>query len=68
MRLGVDYYPEHWEKERWQTDLDLMHRAGIEVVRIGEFDWSLYESEEDIYHFESCIRNALGDTAKVDDR
>lgn len=52
MRLGVDYYPEHWEKERWQTDLDLMHRAGIEVVRIGEFDWSLYESEEDIYHFE----------------
>ena len=52
MRIGADYYPEHWEKERWQTDLDLMHQAGIEVVRIGEFDWSLYESEEDVYHFE----------------
>ena len=20
MRIGADYYPEHWEKERWKTD------------------------------------------------
>ena len=43
MRIGVDYYPEHWEKKRWKTDMDMMHQAGIGVVRIGEFDWSLYE-------------------------
>ena len=52
MRIGVDYYPEHWEKKRWKTDMDMMHQAGIGVVRIGEFDWSLYESKEDVYHFE----------------
>lgn len=52
MRLGADYYPEHWERERWKTDIELMHQAGIELVRIGEFDWSLYEPREGEYHFE----------------
>ena len=52
MRIGVDYYPEHWEKERWETDLSMMHECGIEVVRIGEFDWSLYEPSEGDYRFE----------------
>lgn len=52
MRIGVDYYPEHWEKERWTTDLSLMREAGIQVVRIGEFDWALYEPRENEYHFE----------------
>lgn len=52
MRIGTDYYPEHWEKSRWKTDIDMMHQAGIDLVRIGEFDWSLYEAEENIYHFE----------------
>ena len=51
MRIGTDYYPEHWEKERWSTDLSLMHEAGIQVVRIGEFDWALYEPRENEYHF-----------------
>lgn len=52
MRIGADYYPEHWEKERWTTDLSLMREAGIQVVRIGEFDWALYEPRENEYHFE----------------
>lgn len=51
MRIGVDYYPEHWERERWKTDIELMHQAGIEIVRIGEFDWSLYEPKEADYQF-----------------
>ena len=24
MRIGADYYPEHWEKERWKTDAEMM--------------------------------------------
>jgi len=24
MLIGADYYPEHWPKERWETDLKLM--------------------------------------------
>jgi beta-galactosidase len=43
MRLGVDYYPEHWERGRWATDARLMREAGLSVVRIGEFAWALLE-------------------------
>lgn len=35
MRVGVDYYPEHWEEERWRPDARLMREAGISVVRLG---------------------------------
>lgn len=52
MRIGVDYYPEHWEKERWKTDAELMAKANIKVVRIGEFAWSLYQPEENCFCFE----------------
>ena len=51
MRIGTDYYPEHWDEERWKNDLEMMHKCGIKVVRIGEFDWSLYEPEEGFYQF-----------------
>ncbi|WP_147803779.1 beta-galactosidase [Alkalicoccus halolimnae] len=51
MYIGVDYYPEQWPKERWKTDLELMKELGINVVRIGEFSWSLLEPEEGSYDF-----------------
>ncbi|MCD7736648.1 MAG: beta-galactosidase [Lachnospiraceae bacterium] len=51
MRIGADYYPEHWEKERWKTDFELMNQAHIKVVRIGEFTWSLYEPVEGKFDF-----------------
>ena len=54
MRIGADYYPEHWEKERWKTDAEMMVKANIKVIRIGEFAWSLYEPEE----VKSNINNA----------
>ena len=52
MRIGADYYPEHWEKERWEIDARMMAEAGIQVVRIGEFAWSLYEPKENDFRFE----------------
>lgn len=52
MRIGADYYPEHWEPSRWKTDAEMMKQAGIKVIRIGEFAWSLYEPAEDNYKFE----------------
>lgn len=51
MRIGVDYYPEHWDKKRWKTDAEMMVQAKIKVIRIGEFAWSLYEPEEGKYEF-----------------
>ncbi|MCE5258830.1 MAG: beta-galactosidase, partial [Chloroflexi bacterium] len=52
MYYGADYYPEHWPQERWETDARLMEEAGINLVRMGEFAWSLYEPQEGIYHWE----------------
>lgn len=51
MRIGTDYYPEHWDKSRWKTDAEMMVQAKIKVIRIGEFSWSLYEPEEGKYDF-----------------
>ncbi len=52
MRIGVDYYPEHWERARWDIDAQMMKEAGIRVVRIAEFAWSLLEPREGEYRFE----------------
>lgn len=51
MRIGADYYPEHWDRTRWQTDAEMMVKANIKVIRIGEFAWSLYEPEEGQFEF-----------------
>jgi beta-galactosidase len=50
--VGVDYYPEHWPQERWETDLRMMQEAGFNVVRVAEFSWILFEPEEGRYEFE----------------
>jgi beta-galactosidase len=61
MFFGADYYPEHWvfpyagtadnPEGAWEHDAVLMAKAGINVVRIGEFSWGLCEPEEGKYDF-----------------
>lgn len=36
MRVGVNYYPEHWERKLWVEDADRMKEIGVEVVRLAE--------------------------------
>ncbi len=43
---GVAYYPEYWPGERWDEDIRLMKKAGINLVRIGEFAWTEMEVAE----------------------
>jgi len=62
MYFGADYHPEHWvypyagtpehPESRWERDAELMVGAGMNVVRMGEFVWGLYEPEEGKYDFE----------------
>lgn len=52
MKIGVDYYPEHWDKSLWQEDADRMQKTGVKVVRMAEFAWSRLEPREGIYEFE----------------
>ena len=52
LKLGVCYYPEHWDKSNWESDLERMKEAGIKVVRVAEFAWNTVEPEEGVFTFE----------------
>ena len=43
--IGVDYYPEHWDRELWRSDAEMMKKTGVRTVRMGEFAWSVLEPE-----------------------
>ncbi len=51
MYIGVDYYPEHWPRERWETDAKLMKEAGFNIVRLAEFAWIDMEPREGQFDF-----------------
>jgi beta-galactosidase len=75
MYFGVDYYPEHWvypyggtadnPEGAWQRDADLMVKAGINVVRLGEFAWGLCEPAEGQYDF-TWLRRVMNLLAERD--
>ena len=48
-RLGSAWYPEQWPESQWESDLQLMQDAHMNVVRIGEFAWSTLEPSEGHY-------------------
>ena len=48
---GVAYYHEYMPYERLATDIKMMKEAGINVVRLGESTWSLYEPVEGKFEF-----------------
>ena len=49
--FGADYYPEHWPRERWETDAKMMRELGLDVVRMGEFSWFKMEPRENRFDF-----------------
>ena len=48
---GVVYYPEQWPEGRWDLDLSRIAQTGMNVVRMGEGAWSVWEPEEGRYDF-----------------
>ena len=50
--MGTDYYPEHWDEQLWGQDLDRMHETGIEVIRVAEFSWNVFEPAEGEYSYD----------------
>jgi beta-galactosidase len=52
MKVGVDYYPEHWDPALWEDDARQMEDAGITIVRLAEFAWSRLEPIEGEFDFE----------------
>ncbi len=52
MRFGICYYPEHWPPERWEADAQLMQQAGITLIRVAEFAWSVIQPTADQYEWQ----------------
>jgi len=48
---GVAYYPEYMPYDRVDQDVQLMQKAGITVVRIGESSWGLWEPEDGKFEY-----------------
>src|SRR5689334_17847707 len=48
---GVAYYPEYMPTDRLDTDVALMQKAGITVVRVGESTWSSWEPRDGDFQF-----------------
>ena len=49
--LGAAYYPEAWDEQEQTHDIAMMAKAGITVVRIGEFAWHNMEPKEGQFDF-----------------
>ncbi len=48
---GADYNPEQWPEDVWAEDVELMRRAGVNLVSVAIFSWALLEVEEGRYEF-----------------
>ena len=48
---GASYYHEYMPYDRLEQDVELMQKAGITVVRLGESTWSSWEPREGEFKF-----------------
>jgi beta-galactosidase len=48
---GAAYYWEYMPYERLDQDVELMQQAGINVVRLGESSWGLWEPEDGRFEY-----------------
>jgi beta-galactosidase len=48
---GCAYYDEYMPYDRIDTDMEMMKRAGMNVIRIAESTWSTWEAEEGVFDF-----------------
>ncbi len=61
--MGAAWYPEQWPETRWDTDLELMQKAHLHMVRLGEYTWSRIEPAEGQYDFD-WLERAIDDAGK----
>lgn len=52
LHFGGDYNPEQWPKDVWKQDIELMQKAGVNLVSLGIFSWAKIERSEGDYHFD----------------
>ncbi len=53
---GVAYYDEYMPEERLEKDMQMMRKAGINVIRIAESTWATEEPEDGVFDFHHVTR------------
>src|ERR1017187_9706662 len=48
---GAAYYHEYMPHDRLDQDIDLMKKAGLSVVRLGESTWTSFEPKDGQFEF-----------------
>jgi beta-galactosidase len=48
---GAAFYEEYMPQDRLEKDVEMMEKAGINVVRVGESTWSMWEPEDGRFEF-----------------
>ena len=48
---GVAYYDEYMPYDRLEKDVEMMKKAGINLVRIAESTWSTLEPQDGVFDF-----------------
>jgi len=48
---GASYYWEYMPYERLEKDVELMEKAGINFIRVGESSWGLLEPSDGVFDF-----------------
>lgn len=54
--FGAAYYDEYMPYERLDKDVEMMKKAGINIVRIAESTWSTCEPQEGVFDFSHVER------------
>ena len=62
-KVGVYYYPEHWDSTQWERDFKNMADLGFEFTHFAEFAWAQLEPEEGRYDF-NWLDRAVGLASK----
>lgn len=60
--FGAAYYEEYMPYYRTPQDMELLKKAGMNTIRIGESTWSTWEKSDGVFDFSrlhSMLKNAL---------
>jgi beta-galactosidase len=55
---GASYYWEYMPYERLEKDVELMEKAGINFIRVGESSWGVLEPADGVFNF-AWLRRVL---------
>lgn len=52
MPYGGDWYPEQWDRDVWLEDIEFFKKAGIDLLRLNIFAWTLDQPDENTWNFQ----------------